>query len=159
MAESTRVCVKCGTRRPLNGGFYKRTNRRGETYYTRDCRQCFREYLSARKKPCADYVRTFKVSRGCMDCGLKIDRPEVYDLDHRPGESKVEKVSELVNRGDLQAVVAECAKCDVVCANCHRIRTVDRVEQGVGFTSAFWDLRKVAATPETKEPTLFNLPD
>jgi len=47
------------------------------------------------------------------------------DLDHVSG-SKSFKVSEAVQAAyayPLEKVFAEIAKCEVVCANCHRIRT------------------------------------
>jgi hypothetical protein len=47
------------------------------------------------------------------------------DLDHVRGQKEF-KVSEAVARAygtNLARVRAEIAKCDVVCANCHRIRT------------------------------------
>lgn len=146
--EATRICTKCGERKPMSE-FYAHA----KYGYRKPCRQCFRAYLIDRKREPAEYVRQFKLSRGCMDCGLKTDRPEVYDLDHRPGEQKVEKLSMLVNMGNLDAVIAECAKCDVVCANCHRIRTEDRKAAGVGFTSAFWDLRRRADEALANRPT------
>ena len=46
------------------------------------------------------------------------------DFDHRPGETKVRSVSSLVHQGKPWIVVKrEIDKCDLVCANCHRIRT------------------------------------
>lgn len=60
--------------------------------------------------------------RPCMDCGVSYP-PYVMDLDHRDPSTKVDAVSSLKNRGSRTLVEAEIAKCDVVCANCHRIRT------------------------------------
>ena len=61
----------------------------------------------------------------CADCGGVFD-PVCMDFDHRPGEMKRANVSYLVKQKSLDAVLAEVAKCDVVCANCHRIRTKRR---------------------------------
>jgi len=57
----------------------------------------------------------------CQDCGQKFP-PEAMDFDHRAGETK------LFNVGcgysyTIANVIAEIDKCDIVCANCHRIRT------------------------------------
>lgn len=65
----------------------------------------------------------------CADCGERF--PTVcMDFDHLPGFEKVANISSLVQRPvSLERLVAEIAKCDVVCANCHRIRTADRRER------------------------------
>jgi hypothetical protein len=61
----------------------------------------------------------------CADCNYYFDRV-CMDFDHRPGEVKAFTVS-VARRGmPLHQVLAEIAKCDVVCANCHRIRSRDR---------------------------------
>ena len=47
------------------------------------------------------------------------------DLDHVRGPKEF-KVSEAVQKAyviSVESVRAEIAKCDVVCANCHRLRT------------------------------------
>lgn len=61
-----------------------------------------------------------------MDCGSSYPY-YVMDLDHRPGEEKLFDPSRAPNRGNLQALLAEIAKCDPICANCHRIRTHSRL--------------------------------
>jgi hypothetical protein len=72
-------------------------------------------------------ARALDVFKGapCMDCGRSFP-PECMDYDHRPGVSKVANVS-LLLRGSLERFRAEIAKCDLVCANCHRIRTKKRL--------------------------------
>jgi hypothetical protein len=48
------------------------------------------------------------------------------DFDHISGEKK-NNVGTMVAHGhSRQAVMDEIAKCDLVCANCHRIRTRNR---------------------------------
>lgn len=60
----------------------------------------------------------------CADCKGTFD-PVCMDFDHREPGTKREAVSKLFKRGK-KAVLAEIAKCDVVCANCHRLRTYRR---------------------------------
>ena len=60
----------------------------------------------------------------CMDCGLKF-QPVAMDFDHVRG-TKVATVSQM-NSFSWGRVILELAKCDLVCANCHRIRTNSRV--------------------------------
>lgn len=57
----------------------------------------------------------------CMDCGGAFD-PVCMDFDHRPGEIKLLAVS-MGYRVAREIALAEIAKCDIVCANCHRLRT------------------------------------
>lgn len=80
--------------------------------------------MSARQAVARLMVDVVK-AQPCADCGVR--HPAcVMDLDHRPGTGKVDKVSTIVRTGNLAKVVAEIPKCDVVCANCHRLRTRER---------------------------------
>lgn len=58
----------------------------------------------------------------CADCKHTYD-PVCMDFDHLPGYSKVDDVASLPNRGSPNLIRAELVKCEVVCANCHRLRT------------------------------------
>lgn len=62
----------------------------------------------------------------CADCGEEYP-PFVMDFDHRPDEEKLFAVSAAIPMGlGERAILEEAAKCDVVCANCHRFRTFRR---------------------------------
>jgi hypothetical protein len=64
-----------------------------------------------------------------MDCSQAF-HPFVMDFDHRPGVEKLFAVSAMLSRSiSEEAVLAEIAKCDLVCANCHRLRTLARLEK------------------------------
>jgi hypothetical protein len=52
------------------------------------------------------------------------------DFDHRPGETKRAVVTRMIGRSGLARIFAEAAKCDIVCANCHRRRTFVRRQVG-----------------------------
>lgn len=61
--------------------------------------------------------------RPCQDCG-EVFPVECMDFDHVRGAKKA-NVSEMLHRPSAE-VLAEVEKCELVCANCHRIRTRDR---------------------------------
>lgn len=65
----------------------------------------------------------------CTDCG-GLFIPYVMDFDHREGEEKLFNISAAIPLSiSFERVLVEAAKCDVVCANCHRMRTWKRMER------------------------------
>ena len=71
-------------------------------------------------------VDSIKLSRGCADCGYK-EHPVALQFDHLPGTLKIGTVAQMTYRVPIEALLDEIAKCEVVCANCHRQRTHDRI--------------------------------
>jgi len=68
-------------------------------------------------------IQTLKEAYPCLDCKQSFPY-YVMDFDHRDPEQKVAAVSTLVKTcGPWNRVEAEIAKCDLVCACCHRLRT------------------------------------
>ena len=47
------------------------------------------------------------------------------DFDHSDGSTKLKNIADCVDWSEKK-ILAEAEKCDVVCANCHRIRTFNR---------------------------------
>lgn len=64
----------------------------------------------------------------CGDCHESFPA-ECMDFDHRDPKTKLRDISRMVDRPS-EEILAEIAKCDLVCANCHRTRTKKR-RQGV----------------------------
>jgi hypothetical protein len=60
----------------------------------------------------------------CLDCKRRFPS-ECMDFDHREGASKVGTISQLIGCS-FDKILAEIAKCDLICTNCHRIRTRSR---------------------------------
>lgn len=96
-------------------------------------REYVREHYRANKQKYVDkakrhYLENLALIRAaksvpCMDC--KRDYPYyVMDFDHR--DSKVFAIASDAKNFGRQQILAEIAKCDVVCANCHRERTALR---------------------------------
>ena len=132
-------CAVCGQDRPLEQFAIKEAAKR--TRASR-CKPCQREYArvwyarnaarhranvsisrAARRRRLRELVVAAKSVR-CADCGHR-HAPESMDFDHVRG-SKVDTISRLIMTGAEAALRDEIAKCDVVCANCHRLRTLAR---------------------------------
>lgn len=71
-------------------------------------------------------VREIKEERGCIDCGIKDWR--VLDFDHVRGEKKDILAYIGHRRYSITTIMEEIDKCEVRCANCHRIKTIDNNE-------------------------------
>ncbi len=68
-------------------------------------------------------LAALKESSGCKDCGE--NNHIVLDFDHL--RDKKYNISRMIHDGfSWKAIMKEVEKCDVVCANCHRIRTYNR---------------------------------
>jgi len=80
-------------------------------------------------------VRVLK-AQPCADCNHHYPY-YVMDFDHREGEEKKGVINRMIAMGwARQTIMAEIAKCDVVCANCHRERTHQRKEQQKALNKA-----------------------
>ncbi len=56
----------------------------------------------------------------CKNCGF--NHPGALDFHHRDPSSKDGVIAEMVaNKRSKEAILKEIEKCDVLCANCHRI--------------------------------------
>ena len=64
-------------------------------------------------------------SNPCVDCGNKFDAC-CMDFDHVRGEKVYNIGSMFAHHYSKDLIEAELAKCELVCSNCHRIRTRDR---------------------------------
>lgn len=68
-------------------------------------------------------ARAKKMESGCVDCGYKAHHVAL-DFDHIT-DGKVRDVCQAMN---LTQLYSEMEKCEVVCSNCHRIRTYNRMK-------------------------------
>ncbi|HEX5273486.1 MAG TPA: hypothetical protein VFW33_23475 [Gemmataceae bacterium] len=134
---NTKECPKCGRLLPRSD-FGVRTNGKAQHW----CRACHcryqREYYERRKgyylklqnERVERHRQAIREAKNipCADCGQRYPH-YVMDFDHRPGEKKCFNVSVAAGQPRLSwnRLLAEIAKCDVVCANCHRERTYQRM--------------------------------
>lgn len=81
-----------------------------------------RKVLNKQLQERKDYINKLK-SKPCADCGVSYP-PYVMDFDHVRGTKKM-SVSRITLWG-WKELLEEVAKCELVCANCHRLRTLSR---------------------------------
>lgn len=132
-------CSKCGETKPTSEFSRLAKSRDGRHYH---CKVCYnarhrawhnaadnvglkREYAARGRNRTRELLYTLK-NVACADCKVKYI-PYAMDFDHRPGEEKAFNLSEAISkRFSIERILNEAAKCDVVCATCHRIRTYSR---------------------------------
>lgn len=89
-------------------------------------RDLVRENRPNRRQRNRELVDSLKRGKPCTDCGHTF-HPYVMDFDHLDGSQKEDGIARmLVNCRSKQAILDEIAKCELVCSNCHRIRTLIR---------------------------------
>ena len=79
-------------------------------------------------------VGMIKVAAGCVDCGYAA-HAEALQFDHIDNNKKG-NVSDLI-RSDYswKTILNEINKCEVICANCHAVRTSQRKQVLEGYSS------------------------
>ena len=82
------------------------------------------ERNKVQRKRNREFVKSIKEISECIDCGES--NPLVLDFDHVKGD-KILAISDMSNRAyGIEAIAEEMDKCEVRCANCHRIITDKR---------------------------------
>ena len=107
---------------------YKDQNKRLE--YGRKHYQANKQYYLDRNRvnraKLKRYVSQIKESTPCSDCGIRYPH-YVMDFDHL--DNKEGLILDFVRRHNKAALDREIAKCEVVCSNCHRIRSFSRLNK------------------------------
>lgn len=73
-------------------------------------------------------VTAFK-DKPCFDCNKRFHF-SVMDLDH-VRDKKVISIGANLKSISMENLLKELEKCDVVCSNCHRLRTWQRLHDGI----------------------------
>jgi hypothetical protein len=123
-------CRLCHVVKPVTE-FHRRGS--GRQFWCKSCRKPYdAAYHAGRRKlriaqkrvrraALTDWMRELK-SRPCVDCGNQF-HPAAMSFDHLPGTQKRPDISNLVKAGCIGLARIEIAKCEIVCANCHAVRT------------------------------------
>jgi hypothetical protein len=130
-----KTCSKCKLHLPLTD-FGKKNN--GHQTYCLPCNRAHsREYYAANKesqkskilernrryrKELREFIKQIKEDAPCLDCGVRYPW-YVMDFDHVLGDKYMEVSAMVANLYSKEKILKEIAKCELICSNCHRIRT------------------------------------
>lgn len=140
-SDGRRRCSKCGEKKPPDEFNYKNRQSGLLHSYCRSCdnaankewyaenRDAAKKRIYARKREVRaeniSKLSKLKTDAGCIDCGYS-GHAEALDFDHISGEKK-DAVSRLASQGySWEVLEEEIAKCEIRCANCHRLATRSR---------------------------------
>jgi hypothetical protein len=130
-----KVCGNCGLAKP--DGCFHRSTSRGLQAWCKECRKAYdaayhqrhRERRRLQKKQNrVDFMAWYhglKKGKPCADCGAVLPTLAMH-WDHLPGAEKIDHVGTLRQTNSRRRILAEIAKCELVCANCHALRTLAR---------------------------------
>jgi len=140
--------------KPYSEFHQNRARRDGHQGYCKPCRAAIDHaaYERSRGKPKARtwergraaWLLSLKTGRPCTDCH-RLFPPQVMQWDHLPGTLKLGDISTGFRGRSREQVLEELTKCELVCANCHTIRTFERSgwasSWSVGETNALYVFR------------------
>ena len=138
-SPTNRTCGRCGETKSEDEFSWRIKNVRRSTV----CKSCHKSYAAihymnnkadylgrARSnnpryiKRNVDYVTEYLAAHPCVDCGFSDTR--ALDFDHVRGTKLFNIGQEKWMGNSLRSLLEEIDKCEVRCANCHRIVTAER---------------------------------
>jgi hypothetical protein len=137
--EKERRCGRCSQVKPIKEFAWHRKAKGQRNHYCRACQSVYgkahyaanrHRYLDleakrkrARAATRMRFILDYFEAHPCVDCGES--DPLVLEFDHLR-DKRFDIGSDLPDR-NWASILAEIAKCEVVCANCHRRRTAERL--------------------------------
>ena len=88
-------------------------------------RERYKKYALRDYYKIKDFINTIKLGLGCKICGYN-EHAEALVFHHRNPKEKEFNIGNV--RVSRKRLLKEIAKCDVLCANCHRIITFNNKE-------------------------------
>lgn len=88
--------------------------------------------IADRRRAMKNWFKEYKQSLSCADCGESAhENPWALEFDHLDPTNKKRTISRMVSEGrSKDSILEEIAKCEPVCANCHRAREYGRYQKG-----------------------------
>jgi len=104
----------------------KRQKKAQAEWYQKN-KDAIRKKRSYQKQEARKWVNDYKTQNSvCTDCEISFP-PHILDFDHIGDKSF--GISRALQQGTgLDKIKQEIKKCEIVCANCHRQRTYDRLQ-------------------------------
>ena len=129
-----KTCTKCECDK-IESKFHFRYSNTGELQsWCKDCKKKYSQgyyqgrkarqmyVVSVRRKKLSAWLLDLKSNLSCKNCGFN-NHPEALDFHHRDPSKKSRTLANSLGVGwGKKRILEEIDKCDVLCANCHRIK-------------------------------------
>lgn len=128
-------CLSCKRADALN---YVHTHKKNHHRQYRKMYVGFQEKERRRSKRRRDSISELIISLKsgpCTDCEKNFPY-YCMDFDHLDGSVKKLNIKEIKSSPSKKHILEEVAKCELVCVNCHRLRTVKRIQESGEFYSS-----------------------
>ena len=135
----TKICKKCDETKEKSEFFFRdkkknilhtqckicyKKNRKNKEHYIK-YKEAYLDRVNKRKlirkKENRENMLSYFKTHCCVKCGE--DNPIVLDFDHRDEKTKKYNISAMIASYNWETIITEIQKCDVLCSNCHRIKT------------------------------------
>lgn len=107
----------CGCKSNRLKRFFRKNKSQNDGLHT-ECKKCEKNRRNLARKLVFDILSN---CGGCADCGEA--NVAVLQFDHVRGKKTNDISSMINNRNSLLTIKKEMLKCDIVCSNCHILRT------------------------------------
>jgi hypothetical protein len=118
----TKFCGTCKEEKPIT-----EFNLRGSVrpqHRQHSCKECVNKVIRAHKRKISSLVKRWKMFKGCQMCGFKAKHSCQLDLDHIVPKGSKSKDRQAINTSwSKPRLKVELSKCQVLCSNCHRLKT------------------------------------
>jgi hypothetical protein len=112
-----KLCGRCGQVKQIDEFHKNGTKLDGRQAY---CRKCNAENVNEKRLRNRQWINEYLSNNSCIDCGFSVVC--ALDFDHVRGEKKFTIARMKETSYSIARLQEEIDKCEVRCANCHRIR-------------------------------------
>lgn len=125
---SMKVCNLCRKRPARSAGYCRECNKEYQRQHYKNNKEAYKIKARKYKHDRLNFLWEIKLGNSCVDCGEHY-HPIAMDFDHVSG-NKSFAVGRSAREVGVEKLLQEIEKCELVCANCHRVRTLSRMEFG-----------------------------
>lgn len=130
----TKECASCRIIQDIDQFSKRSASKDGKSSRCKNCNKAYlknhyqdnKKYYYNKKIKFQDkgkeFMWNFLKDKSCKDCG--INNPLLLEFDHI--EDKKYTISRITKTHAPESLLKEISKCEIVCTNCHRLRTYER---------------------------------
>ncbi len=122
-------------RKQMGDPTYRENRREYMKIWIQDNPEKWKEGQDRHYQKKAAWLRKLKAERGCSICGES--DPVCLDFHHKDPEEKEFQIATCISHSK-EKLLSEMEKCDILCSNCHRRKTIKLNESGKHYEKRRW---------------------